>query len=992
MADWFHEAYNESSQLEVGGGGGFEPRGTDIRGWMNAGYFIQKKVFDGELLLAPGVVLNMTKEKLSLSMGGIFSSEENELITNLNNPRKVPRTGVASVIKGKNLMLPEMLRSICSLKDEAIKRPCGDLCDVISLPDLISEIRGTNCRNLTDNDVVIVNDLLRKCAKFYFDGSLTRNCSKSSACPGVDKSCTRHGTIYRIFNDFTDKEFMAKGNTSMLELTYSTIFIQWYGSVESLRRFFTANLGENGVYNDNVRIHGIKLMIQKVVFQWYLIQDLIWYGLAMGVVILLLVIYLRSFVLMITVILNVIFSLLLAYWIYFMVIRFTFFPFINILAALLLVALGADDLFIFYDIWRDEKLRQPKASYEELISHTLRKGGTSVFVTSFTTSTALLANFVNDVTAIRCFGMFAAICVLVNFLLFITWVPAIFVITDYAYASCLGDDFCYDKSLSACKCFFTTHKGFWNKVMPTAVNKTSILWIILSLAMASGGLTATFWKPKLDLPSTNSFRLLVPSHPFEVYERQLKEHLRFEDDALEMGVQLLWGAEGADNGDLLNPDAFGSLVVDPTFDIYLNTSQLWLARLCESLMEQDFIDEKFAGKAKCYWQYYKEFVSTQCFNVTSCCEQHFPLSYNMSKRCMKELAYILMKKNVTALTVGLPLFDDKGMIKVFQMSFKTSYTWTANYEQMKLIYERIESFMTSKLRSAPRAVSGGWFTGRWLYEFGFFDLQMSLASGTLNGIGISMAIGFTVLLFTTVNIFLAVYAIVTIALVLSTTTGILALMGWELNTSEALTLTLSMGLSIDFTIHNGVAYKLSEERRREDKVTEALSSVGSAITMAGLTTLGAGASMMCGSVWAYRQFGVFLVLTMLLSWYYAMFFFMSLCSTIGPVGKVGDFGCAFSWMKRKTKKKYRKENGDLTEAASETGRRLDNGHAPRQQMDEQPSPPPPRRSSLSQSHEFRDDLHSMSDRNSYISSYENDGFDPAPERPPRKSTPHRHLT
>ena len=52
---------------------------------MNAGYFIQKKVFDGELLLAPGVVLNMTKEKLSLSMGGIFSSEENELITNLNS-------------------------------------------------------------------------------------------------------------------------------------------------------------------------------------------------------------------------------------------------------------------------------------------------------------------------------------------------------------------------------------------------------------------------------------------------------------------------------------------------------------------------------------------------------------------------------------------------------------------------------------------------------------------------------------------------------------------------------------------------------------------------------------------------------------------------------------------------------------------------------------------------------------------------------------------
>ena len=48
------------------------------------------------------------------------------------------------------------------------------------------------------------------------------------------------------------------------------------------------------------------------------------------------------------------------------------------------------------------------------------------------------------------------------------------------------------------------------------------------------------------------------------------------------------------------------------------------------------------------------------------------------------------------------------------------------------------------------------------------------------------------------------------------TVGCLVLMGWELNMFESMTLSLAVGLSIDFAIHLGVAYKLTET---EDGVT-----------------------------------------------------------------------------------------------------------------------------------------------------------------------------
>jgi predicted RND superfamily exporter protein len=76
-----------------------------------------------------------------------------------------------------------------------------------------------------------------------------------------------------------------------------------------------------------------------------------------------------------------------------------------------------------------------------------------------------------------------------------------------------------------------------------------------------------------------------------------------------------------------------------------------------------------------------------------------------------------------------------------------------------------------------------------------------------------------------------------ISCVVMATVGALVLQGWELNVLESMTISLAVGLSIDYVIHLGVAFKMTSRCAPwRSRVCETLARVGSAVTMAALTT------------------------------------------------------------------------------------------------------------------------------------------------------------
>lgn len=196
----------------------------------------------------------------------------------------------------------------------------------------------------------------------------------------------------------------------------------------------------------------------------------------------------------------------------------------------------------------------------------------------------------------------------------------------------------------------------------------------------------------------------------------------------------------------------------------------------------------------------------------------------------------------------------------------------------------MDAWITEELRYAPAGLSHGWF----ISNLEFYDLQDSLSDGTLVAMALSVAVAFSVMLLTTWNVIISLYAIVSIAGTIFVTVGSLVLLGWELNVLESVTISVAVGLSVDFAVHYGVAYRLAPEPDREGKVIFSLSRMGSAIAMAALTTFVAGAMMMPSTVLAYTQLGTFLMLIMCISWAFATFFFQCMCRCLGPQGTCGQ--------------------------------------------------------------------------------------------------------
>ncbi len=196
----------------------------------------------------------------------------------------------------------------------------------------------------------------------------------------------------------------------------------------------------------------------------------------------------------------------------------------------------------------------------------------------------------------------------------------------------------------------------------------------------------------------------------------------------------------------------------------------------------------------------------------------------------------------------------------------------------------MDAWITEELRYAPAGLSHGWF----ISNLEFYDLQDSLSDGTLVAMALSVAVAFSVMLLTTWNVIISLYAILSIAGTIFVTVGSLVLLGWELNVLESVTISVAVGLSVDFAVHYGVAYRLAPEPDREGKVIFSLSRMGSAIAMAALTTFVAGAMMMPSTVLAYTQLGTFMMLIMCISWAFATFFFQCMCRCLGPQGTCGQ--------------------------------------------------------------------------------------------------------
>ncbi|KAG8443796.1 hypothetical protein GDO86_009106 [Hymenochirus boettgeri] len=839
---------------------------------------------------------------------------------------------VFTSVEGENLWNLRSIKSMCNIDNSRIRShpQFADLCQRTTadsccpswtLGNYIAILNNrSSCQKIVERDVSHTLKLIRTCAKFYHNGTLGSDCWDMAAkrkdqlkCTNVPRKCTKYNAVYQILHYLVDKDFLSPKTVEYVTpaLKHSMLFSPTEKG-ESMMRIYLDNF-ENWNCSDGVTtVTGIEFGIKHSLFQDYLLMDTVYPAIAIVIVLLVMCVYTRSMFITLMTMFAIISSLIVSYFLYRVVFNFEFFPFMNLTALIILVGIGADDAFVLCDVWNYTKFDKPNAETSETVATTLQHAALSMFVTSFTTAAAFYANYVSNITAIRCFGVYAGTAILVNYVLMVTWLPAVVVLHERYLLNIFN---CFKKTpqrqydKKSCwnvlcqklhKLLFTFSEAsriFFEKVLPCIVIKFRYVWVFWFLAITVGGAYIVCVNPKMKLPSLelSEFQVFRSSHPFERYDSEYKKIFMFErvhhGEEFHMPITIVWGVSPEDNGDPLNPKNKGKLKLDSSFNIASPTSQRWILRFCQRLKNQTFFYQTDKQDfTSCFIETFKQWMENQDCDEPSlypcCSHSSFPYKQEVFELCIKRAIMELERStgyHLDGKTPG-PRFDINDTIRAVVLEFQSTYLFTLAYEKMHQFYKEVNAWITNELQFAPEGLGNGWFVS----NLEFYDLQDSLSDGTLIAMGLSVAVAFSVMLLTTWNIILSFYAIVSIAGTIFVTVGSLVLLGWELNVLESVTISVAVGLSVDFAVHYGVAYRLASDPDREGKVIFSLSRMGSAIAMAALTTFVAGAMMMPSTVLAYTQLGTFMMLIMCVSWAFATFFFQCMCRCLGPQGTCGQ--------------------------------------------------------------------------------------------------------
>ena len=168
-------------------------------------------------------------------------------------------------------------------------------------------------------------------------------------------------------------------------------------------------------------------------------------------------------------------------------------------------------------------------------------------------------------------------------------------------------------------------------------------------------------------------------------------------------------------------------------------------------------------------------------------------------------------------------------------------------------------------------------------KFVFMNNQRIYRTSAIRGALIGILIAFVVLLLCTWSLVISLFSTLSILCTMMSVVGITTMMGWTLGTVQAILISILAGFSVDYVVHLAHAYSHSPGTR-EERVTEAFSEMGSPVMSGMITSVLASLPLFVCNLIFFAQFGTFLCFTILFSWLFANFGFMSLMATFGPEG------------------------------------------------------------------------------------------------------------
>jgi len=171
------------------------------------------------------------------------------------------------------------------------------------------------------------------------------------------------------------------------------------------------------------------------------------------------------------------------------------------------------------------------------------------------------------------------------------------------------------------------------------------------------------------------------------------------------------------------------------------------------------------------------------------------------------------------------------------------------------------------------------------------ETEQGLVDGLFNGFLICFPVALGVLLVATNNVLVSVWSILSIAFIVASVLGTVEMMGFPLGVAESIAGIIVVGFSVDYVVHmahmfvDGLEHGCDTSEKRFDYSCR---NMGGTIIAGAVTTAGSGASMFPGTIQFFYKMALLIVLTIMFSISYALFFFMPLVLVAGPDKNFGN--------------------------------------------------------------------------------------------------------
>ncbi|QDZ20569.1 patched-related protein [Chloropicon primus] len=655
--------------------------------------------------------------------------------------------------------------------------------------------------------------------------------------------------------------------------------------------------------------------LQQELFSEAAMQDFFWAAFSFVSVGIYMGIHTKSAFIALIGMLEISFTIWLAFFFYRVVLQITYFTGIHFLAAFLLLGIGADDVFVFVDAFKQsEHMSSISHSLLKRLEYTSLRASKAVLITSLTTTVAFLATTSSRVMPISTFGIYASLCIFLLYWVNVIIMPPTLVIWDRLrkrgktkdveneMEAIPADDGALKKddggtAESGVEGDIDVQQLRWIEKYFHGFHTNMIKKYAYPILLVFGGVViAGIYLCTLLQPPLEEENYFPKKHMFSAFRNIMdlnsgKSPYGTSSQDYVASVNVAWGLEGMSlkGTDKWNPEDLGKVTYDEEFDMSSPEAQVHVYNVCQDVKRAECFVEACEngtlvryGEARCFIEGFKDWRESEgeAFPVT---KEDFLPELN---RWMQLQSTMIKYRD----QVGLYMDHNGGLnLKFVSLEFNSTFTPPKSQKRTADVYRVWEDLMAEGNAAAPAGVDNAFqstdFAWTWMIT------QVELVEGVKLGVTLVMVIAFVVINLSTLNVIVSIGAILAIGGIVTTTMGfgVELLMSYPLGVAESIATVILIGFSMDYCLHLAGAYVASKKATREERTRESLTEMGVSVTAGALTTVFSAVFLFGTVLTFFQKFAFIIIFTIGGSWLWSTIFFSTFCMVFGPEGNVGEW-------------------------------------------------------------------------------------------------------